>query len=881
MNVNSETIVRIISTRLLIVDDDNNALQALSRLFRADEFQIFLAENGQQALQMLERQEVDVVISDMRMPSMDGAEFLGLVAERWPDVVRILLTGYADIEKIIAAVNNGKIFSYCQKPWDVDELKALVEKGVRQKRVAEEKRQLLDIINRQNAQLKEMNERLEARVEQRTEQLKNSLKRLSRIHQTLKNAQHMAHLGNWEWGISDNKLRCSDEAMRILGLDASGYGLSFRKLIRLVHADDRNEFIRFVRSLLQANDTCELLHRIVRGNGEERVLRLRAKFVAGGQGKLGKIDGVVHDITELQQAEIRSARMGRIFEHSWNEIYIVDTETLCFLDVSNGANHNLGYTEDEIRRLTLLDLMPEFSYQQLEAMFAPLYCGEKNSIGFESVCRRKDGSRYPVEVRLQLCQEEKPAVYLAIVQDISERKNYIEELERKALFDALTGLPNRSLLQDRLEHALSFARREAAGLAVLIVDIVRLREINDLLGHHNGDLVLQEVARRAAAKMRDSDTLARLGADEFVIVMPGVSRIHLPLVAKKIQNIFEPAFLIEGIPLELEAAVGIAYYPDHGDTSAQLVQHADIAVNVAKHETLGFSIYNPNNDPYSVRRLRLHGELRQAILDQKLVLYYQPKIELGNGRTTAVEALARWLHPSDGMISPAEFIPMVEQSGLIRPFTHWVLESVFRQAKEWHEKKLQVQIAVNISTRNLLDPDLVESIVKLLQRYRVDAERITLEITESSIMSRPEQALKVLNKLHGHGLKLSIDDFGTGYSSLAYLKQLPVSELKIDQSFVSDLTRNDSDEVIVRSTIGLAHNLGLCVVAEGVEDERTMQRLTELQCDMAQGYYFSRPVPAEQLTTKLLQEMGSEHDRAAPVRGDGRRGGGKPDAITS
>ncbi|WP_051906387.1 EAL domain-containing protein [Methylomarinum vadi] len=847
--------IEIKPSRLLFVDDEINVLKALRRLFCGDMFRVYLASSGEEGVNILETQPIDLIICDMRMPQMNGAEFLERVAERWPDTVRILLTGYADMEAIIAAVNKGKILSYCHKPWDGDELKALVAKGLAQKRLLEERAQLFAIIDRQNEWLKKLNHRLKTKFEHRTQQLHSSVNRLDKTHEALSIAQQMAHLGNWEWDLSGKKLKCSEEAARILGVDSVVSSWQYKQLIGLVHTEDREDFRSFIKSLFNKGGTHELIHRIVRPNGGQRILRHRAELINDSSGRPNKITAVVHDITERKQAEIRAARMGRIFEHSWNEIYIIDSENLRFVEVSAGACHNLRYSLEEIRELTLLDLMPEFTRQQLAALLGPLLRHEKTNISFESEFRRKDLSRYPVELRVHLCREEKVPVFLVISQDISERKRYIEELEHKALFDGLTGLPNRTLLQDRLEHALSIAKREASCLAVLIIDVIRLREINDLLGHHNGDLVLQEVSARTAKSIRESDTLARLGADEFVIVMPALVREQLAVVAKKIQRIFEPPFEIEGIPLELEAAIGISLFPDHGDTPSQLIQHADIAVNVAKHETIGFSIYNPENDPFSVRRLRLHGELRKAINEGKLVMYFQPKVKLASGNINAVEALARWLHPVEGMIPPADFIPMIEQTGLIRPFTHWVLEEVVRQSSEWKEQDIDVQIAVNISTRNLLDPDLVESIMSLLSAYRITADRIILEITESSIMSRPEQALKILTKLHGVGVKLSIDDFGTGYSSLAYLKQLPIAELKIDKTFVTDLAGNENDEVIVKSTIGLAHNLGLVVVAEGVEDKAALDRLIQLHCDMAQGYYLSRPLSAERMTAILLAQV--------------------------
>lgn len=555
--------------------------------------------------------------------------------------------------------------------------------------------------------------------------------------------------------------------------------------------------------------------------------------------------GILRDITKRKEKEHDLRLFRTLIDHSNDAIEVLDPATLRFLDVNEKGCLALGYTRDEFLSLTVRDIDPTFDSTSMDMFDEQI--GRTNAAVFERTHRRKDGSTFPVEIGVKFVEIEGKSYILSIVRDITERRRYIDELEHKALYDTLTELPNRSLLHDRLEYALRAVHRNAAPLAVIILDVVRLREINDLMGHENGDLVLKEVAKRLQYGLRETDTVARLGSDEFVMVLPTVAIDQVHLIAGKIQQLFEQPVIVEGTPLELEVAIGIAQYPDHGNEAETLLQHADIAMHVAKNEASGFCIYEPHADPFSVRRLKLHGELRQAINDETLAVYYQPKVDIKTGRIISVEALARWPHPDDGMIAPADFIPMVEQSGLTRPFTLWVLQQAIEQTKRWSESGIELTVAVNLSTRNLLDPSLADSIGKILDSQQLIPERLILEITESAVMSRPEQALKILTSLHTMGLKLSIDDFGTGYSSLAYLKRLPVSELKIDQSFISGMLRDESDAVIVRSTIELAHNLGLSVVAEGVEDEETLSLLTILRCDTCQGFYFSRPLPAQEL----------------------------------
>ncbi|HUX83420.1 MAG TPA: EAL domain-containing protein [Halothiobacillus sp.] len=580
-------------------------------------------------------------------------------------------------------------------------------------------------------------------------------------------------------------------------------------------------------------------------SGTPRLAELRLIDIGSTEG--AKTLVFLHDITEKRRAEKLTLRMGRMLKNSWDEIYVFAMDTLTFIEVSVGGMKNLGYSLEELRQMTPLDIKPGFTRTQFDALVAPLRNGDEQEVKFEAEQRRKDGSTYPVDVRLQLSSEEQPPVFIANTQDISERKNYITELEHKALYDPLTDLPNRALLQDRLGLALKIARRESASLAVLSMDLLHLSEINDLMGYQHGDRVLQEISSRLLKTCRESDTVARLSDGVFAILLAGATQESAQLVAQKIMKTLELPVDIDGFSLEIEAAFGLVLYPDHGEDTSTLLQRSDIAMRLAKHDGVGILIYSDEDDPFSMQRLRLHGQLRKAISERSLMVYYQPQVDIKTGRIMGVEALSRWPHPDEGMISPADFIPMIEQSGLILPFTLWVLEEAIILLQRWAADGIDLNIAVNISARNLLDPNLTETIARLLETHQVSAKNLSLEITESAIMSRPEQALKVLGQLHEIGLKLSIDDFGTGFSSLAYLKKLPVDEIKIDQSFVFGLTDNDDDAVIVRSTIELAHNLGLKTVAEGIENKETLDMLASLNCDIAQGFYLSRPVPLAEL----------------------------------
>ncbi len=463
----------------------------------------------------------------------------------------------------------------------------------------------------------------------------------------------------------------------------------------------------------------------------------------------------------------------------------------------------------------------------------------------EETFRRLDGSTFEAETSALPILYGTSDAMLMIVQDVSERKAHLEKLQRLALFDDLTGLANRYFVLTRLEIEMLAARDRGVPLAVLVVDVNRFREINNILGYANGDELLKQLAGRLQDIAGADSLIGRLGGDEFIAVFPGLDMAAVLDMAGRIQEALEKSFRIEGTPLAIEASIGIALYPEHADKALALIQRADVAMRQARDEKSGMRPYDAERDPFSMRRLTMFRDLREALQRGSLSLHYQPKVDLKSGRVVGVEALARWQTESGERISPAEFVPLAEQTGLIRPLGLWVLDEAVSQCGAWRRQGLQLGMAINVSTWNLLDTSLPDRIAGLLERWGVEASGITLEITESAIMEYPETAVDVLISLKTLGLALSVDDFGTGHSSLAYLKSLPINELKIDQRFVADMSGNRTDRAIVRSTIDLAHELNLNVVAEGVEDENTWEALGRLSCDQVQGFYLSRPLPPD------------------------------------
>jgi diguanylate cyclase (GGDEF)-like protein len=430
-----------------------------------------------------------------------------------------------------------------------------------------------------------------------------------------------------------------------------------------------------------------------------------------------------------------------------------------------------------------------------------------------------------------------------------ERQRESERVAYLAYHDELTDLPNRSLLNDRLHQSILSAKREARPLSVLVLDLDGFKEINDSLGHHTGDSVLQLVSSRLRHTLRESDTVARLGGDEFAVLLPHTDVAGAELAAAKIGQELEVPMVIDERPLTVRASIGIAVFPEHGTSEHELLQKADLAMYVAKNDRCGAAVYSADRDGRAEQRVALVAAMWHGIETGQFSLEYQPIVNLQTGAVGALEALIRWNHPQHGRLAPREFIQLAEQSGLITPLTTF---AIMRSLSEWPCQSHHLTIAVNLSPRSLHDGSFPGRVRELLQSKVVDPSCLALEITENVIMADPERSVRYLNELHDMGIKLVMDDFGTGYSSLSYLRRLPVSQLKMDQSFVAGLAEGE-DEALVRSIIDLAHNLKLEVVAEGVESQEVCERLRALGCDHAQGHFLSAPGPAPEIAARVMQ----------------------------
>ncbi|MFO1350417.1 MAG: EAL domain-containing protein [Gammaproteobacteria bacterium] len=452
----------------------------------------------------------------------------------------------------------------------------------------------------------------------------------------------------------------------------------------------------------------------------------------------------------------------------------------------------------------------------------------------------------------------------ALAASINHMRDSVAEREaeilRLAYADTITGLPNRAMFNDRLEQAVKRALRNADPFTVLVLDLDRFKFINDMLGHAAGDQVLRQVGERLQAALRQSDTVARIGGDEFAILLATSNSADVQTVIDKIHCALEEPILLHHQPVDVDCSIGIASYPEHGEDAGTLLRHADVAMYVAKRTRSGCARYEAEHDEHHAQHLSLIGELRRAVEQDELQLYYQPKIDLGSARAVAVEALVRWQHPQRGFVSPAQFIPFAEQTGAIKLITRRVIDKAFAQCRQWLERGITLQVSL-MSRPAICSIRTAAILANALQRNALPPSLICLEITESALLEDPTRARDTVIRLHELGLRLAIDDYGTGYSSLAYLKKLPVDELKIDRSFITNMIKLREDRAIVRSTIELGHNLGLAIVAEGVESAEECALLKQLHCDQAQGGWFSRPLSSEQLDIWLNQSTWS------PLRG--------------
>ena len=679
---------------------------------------------------------------------------------------------------------------------------------------------------------------------------KQVIAELQRSRQQLREAQRLAQIGSWELDIAGNRLFWSEELYRIFEMDPKDGPGDYKRFLQIVHPEDRERVDQAYRNALRNREPYEVEHRMITTDGHVRQIRERGESSYDEDGKPLRSIGTAQDITDIRRMESQMQLLGTAFHHSGEAIMITDHDNR-IVTVNPAFTTLTGYSQQEVvgRNPSMLSA-GRTEAADYEKMWTAIV--QKGYWQGEVWDRRKDGGVYPKWLSISVMRDDEGSIryYIAHFTDVSAERATEARLHHMAHHDMLTGLHNRFSLKDRLEHALALARRESSRVALLFIDLDRFKVINDTLGHHVGDELLIHVSRRLRQCVRESDMVARLGGDEFVVMLSGVEHSSsVAMVAEKlVASVAEP-YPVGAHTLYTTPSIGIAIYPMDGNDGETLMKNADAAMYHAKSAGRNnFQFFDAKMNEAALERLGIEHALRQALGREEFRLHYQPVIDVRTGQVSSVEALIRWQHPTRGLLAPGMFIGVAEETGLIQPIGDWVIWAACRQLADFRAAGIAgVKMAINISAIQMRNSDLSVLARGIIEAYSLIPGDLVFEITESVAMEHPDETVRVLDILHDMGVELALDDFGTGYSSLSYLRMFALDKLKLDRSFVEDIGQDIDGQVICDATIGLAHNLGLEVVAEGVETEEQLAYLKARGCNLIQGYLFSRPVPADEV----------------------------------
>ena len=692
--------------------------------------------------------------------------------------------------------------------------------------------------------------------------------KLHEAQAALVEAQAIAHVGNWDIDQLTGRFSWSDQVFRIFGVDPQTFVPSLEAVLERTHPEDRATLGKAYAdavaalSLEKSQEVLSIDHRIVLDDGRIKIVQESGRMIYDDKGHPVRCFGTAQDVTERKIVEnaLRASeeRFRTVSDTAQDAIIVVDSAgKISYWNAA--AERILGYSAKEAAGKSIHDLLTPVRFREkaIAGMREFAATGRGNVLGktLELVANRKDGTEIPIELSVARMRMGAEWHAVAMLRDISQRKLLEEELVRMARHDVLTGLPNRAAFVEALEFSIAQAARNGKTFALLYLDLDHFKDVNDTLGHPIGDLLLQAIAQRLRASIRKTDTVARFGGDEFALINSDIGDpADVVVLAGKVLKAISEPFLIQGNDIRSGASVGIALYGPDGSDAETLLSRADVALYRAKAE--GRATYRFFTDAMDTEvqiRVKLTGELREAINSGQLFLMYQPQVDVDTSRIIGVEALARWRHPSRGIIMPGEFIPVAERSGLIVPLGRWVLHEACRQMKEWLDAGIAPPlVAVNVSGLQFKKPlELEQDIVATLAETTLPPERLELELTETSFMGTSAVHDDVLLRLRKSGLRIAIDDFGNGYSSLDYLSRYPVDRIKIAQNFVTDLTAASSSATIVKAAIGMAHDLGLDVIVEGVETAEQLELIRSFNGHKVQGFYFSKPLPAADVAALL------------------------------
>ena len=839
---------------ILIVDDIPTNIKVLFNILIQSGFQVSVAKNGESALLKVQEALPDLILLDVLMPGIDGFETCRrLKADlKTQDIPVIFLTALDEVLDKVKAFEVGGV-DYITKPYQAQEVLIRVQNQL--------------TLQKAKAEVCQLNVELEQRVRQRTAQLEAVNQDLQReiaerkkIEEQLAwekahllNAQQVAHVGSWEIDVVTQQIRWSDETFRIFGLESVQSPPTYLELQKYIHAEDRLLWEANINRAIAQGNPSEFEFRIVRLSGEVRYIFARARAMLNCTGQVTRLFGTVLDITEQHLASdalLKSEEQFRLTFELAPIGMVIKALDGKFVRVNQAFCETLGYTSFELLDRNWVDLIHPEDLATFLALKQDLRGGKISDFKIENRFLTKDGRLVYGILQLSLVRDSdgKPLHLIGQLMDITERKQVEEQLLHGSLHDPLTDLPNRTLLMERLELSHKRTKRHQNYLfALLFIDLDRFKVINDSLGHQVGDQLLVAVARKLEKLVRPTDTVARLGGDEFIILLEGIQSINDAIrIAQRLSYELKLPLQLKEREVFTNASIGIALSSSEYSRGADLLRDADIAMYRAKEKGKGrYEVFDSVMYTQALKQLQIENDLRQALERQELKLYYQPIFCLSTNKLTGFEALVRWHHPQRGVVSPADFIPIAEDTGLIVPIGEWVLHEACQQMNVWQAQfpsATPLNISVNLSLKQLKESDFLLKIDRILAQTGLNGEGLKLELTESMLMDNCEEFIAILSELRAKGIHLSIDDFGTGYSSLSYLHHFPVNNLKVDRSFVSRIGEQGNNRQIIQTIITLAHQLGMKAIAEGVETSIQLNQLQALNCDEAQGYLFSKPM---------------------------------------
>jgi diguanylate cyclase (GGDEF)-like protein/PAS domain S-box-containing protein len=712
-------------------------------------------------------------------------------------------------------------------------------------------------------------------VQRDSSERKRAISKLLLLTERLSLATAIAKVGVWEWDLASNIVTWDATMFEIYGLQPD-IPVPFDTWFAAVYPEDLPAVQARIEKEIAEKSPVSQEFRIMRKDGSVRNIFAVDSVVLNEHANVSRLIGVNVDITDRKAAEKHllqmEARYRGLLEAAPDAMVVVDQGgKIVLLNVQ--AEKQFGYRRDELVGQKVKNIIPEGFAERLLSdglRSAEDALAQQIGTGIELTARRKDGSEFPIEIMLSPLESAEGILVTAAIRDITMRKKAEAEMIHSSEHDFLTGLPNRALLNDRIDQAIRLARRYRRKVAVLFLDVDGFKHINDSLGHPTGDKLLQSIAERLVDCVRSSDTVSRQGGDEFVVLLSEEEHSDVAATtAKRMLQAVAETHSIGQHDLHVTSSVGVSVYPDDGLDAETLIKNADTAMYQAKENgRRTYQFFKPAMNVRAVQRQAIEESLRAGFERNEFALHYQPKINLRTGEISGAEALIRWMHPSQGLIPPAQFIPVAEDCGLILPIGNWVLREACRQARAWVDAGLPLRtMAVNISAMQLRDESFLDGLFAILKDTGLDPRSLELELTESVLMKHAESTASILKTVRAKGVQIAVDDFGTGYSSLSYLRKFPIDALKIDQSFVSQITTVPDETIIVKAVISMGRSLKLRVVAEGVETQEQLAFLQAHQCDEAQGYYFSRPVTPKKFA-KLLETGVTEplFPRAASAR---------------